>query len=449
MTSSQTRRVVCTGVGMVSPLAVGAINSWQALVDSKSGLRQILPEHSYDGAKSKVAGYVPEEDLNGQLNRPEHSYMLKNSKQLSRATSFAMLAAHEALEDAKLLDRMGQLHEMFRLETGVSVGQGMVDFQDIHDNASQIIGPNRTPNGYRKMSPFFMTRALMNMSAGNISIRYKAQGPNHCVSTACATGAHSIGDAFSFIKSNKSNIMICGSTEASINSTAMAGFERLKALCTRYNDTPASSSRPFDKARAGFVMGEGAGVVILEELSHAKARGLSDVQIYAEILGYGTSSDAHHLTAPLPDGGGAKLSMKAALKEAGLTTSSVSCVNAHATSTPLGDDIEAYAIDVLYNSDGSNTDLNSKIHVSSAKGAIGHLLGAAGSVETIFAILACKHSIIPHTLNLSEPSFSGSSRLNLVRQNPFNWNQDKRVLLKNSFGFGGTNATLLIKNFIN
>lgn len=433
---------------MVSPLSIGARRSWDALLESRSGVTAILPEHSFEGANSKVAAYVPEEYLRHELNKPEHIYMLRNSKQLSRATSFAMLAAHEALDDARLLNEVGQLHEEFRLQTGVAIGQGMVDFQDIYNNACQILDQKKQPNGYRKMSPFFMTRALINMSAGNISIRYKIQGPNHCVSTACATGAHSVGDAFSFIKSNKSNVMICGSTEASINSIAMAGFERLRALCCAYNLEPHNASRPFDRDRSGFVMGEGAGILVLEELEHAKARGLKEDQIYAEILGYGTSSDAHHLTAPSPDGGGARLSMKAALREAGIPASVVSHVNAHATSTPLGDDIEANAIEELLHPSEVKVEDNSSVSVSSAKGAIGHLLGAAGSVETIFAILACKHSVIPHTLNLTNPLATPRNSLNMVCRCPFIWNNQERILIKNSFGFGGTNASLVIRNLL-
>lgn len=447
---SKTRRVVCTGVGMVSPLGIGAQKSWTHLLASKSGVQRLKVEHSYEGCQSRLAAYVPENDLQGCLDSPDQAYLTKYSKQLSRATIFAMISAHEALKDAKLLDlSTDQLIECYRYNCGVAIGQGMVDFEDIHRNANLI--SDKSKSGYRKISPFFMTRALINMSAGNVSIRYKLNGPNHCVSTACATGAHSIGDAFNFIKYGKANIMVCGSTEAAINSLAMAGFERLKALCTKYNDKPQAASRPFDKDRCGFIMGEGAGILILEELKHAKARGLGENEIYGEILGYGTSADAHHLTAPLPDGGGAKMCMQASLKDANLQPSSIGHVNAHATSTPLGDDIECNAIEEIFYSSEDKVETehqHSELTVTSCKASIGHLLGAAGSVESIFAILSCKDALQPHCLNLERPLSTPKNLIRFIQQGgPVNWNCDRRVLIKNSFGFGGTNASLVISNY--
>lgn len=449
---SKTRRVVCTGVGMVSPLGIGAQKSWTQLLAAKSGLQKLKPEHSFEGCQSRVAAYVPDSDLRACLESPNQTYLTKNSKQLSRSTTFAMIAAHEALEDAKLLDEStNQLKDSFRTNCGVAIGQGMVDFEDIYKNANLISGNNTA--GYRKISPFFMTRALVNMSAGNVSIRYKLNGPNHCVSTACATGAHSIGDAYNFIKYGKVDIMVCGSTEAAINSLAIAGFERLRALCTKYNENPQAASRPFDQDRSGFVMGEGSGIMVIEELEHAKARGHNKNTIYGEILGYGTSADAHHLTAPLPDGGGAKMCMKASLKDANLDCQSISHINAHATSTPLGDDIECNAIEEIFYSDNNtaeNGHQSQGLTVTSCKASIGHLLGGAGSVESIFAILSCKEALLPHCLNLERPLSTPKNLIQFIKQGrPSDWNFDRRVLLKNSFGFGGTNASLVISNYNN
>lgn len=435
---------------MLSPLGLGARASWSALLDSKAGVVKLRDEHSFEGCQSRVAAYVAEEGIKSELESSKHSYMVKNARQLSRATTFAMLAAHEALEDAKMLDDSSlKIKDQYQDECGVAIGQGMVDFQDIYENASLLLNPSASKqNGFRKLSPFFITRALINMSAGNVSIRYNARGPNHCVSTACASGAHSIGDAFNFIRYGRANVMICGSTEASINSLAMAGFERLRALATKYNDLPEAASRPFDRDRCGFVMGEGAGIVILEELNHAKKRGIEDDNIYCELLGYGTSSDAHHLTAPLPDGGGAKNCMKSALADAKLDPTAVTHVNAHATSTPLGDDIEYNAIEeVFYPSEhGCNGDRD--LSVTSSKGSLGHLLGGAGSVESVFAILSCHNAILPPCKNLGEPLMSPRNLLKLIRGGPQKWDCDRRVLVKNSFGFGGTNASLVISNYI-
>lgn len=426
---------------MVSPLGVTAKQSWSALLGSRSGLRKLKSEHTFEGGNSRVAAYIHEEDFNSLLQDSKHSYIQKNSKQLPRATQYAMLATHEALEDANLLNFEGELDQKLRPVCGVAIGQGMVDFEDIFQN-SQLI--KETRNGFRKMSPYFMTRALINMSAGNISIRYKMQGPNHCVSTACATGAHSIGDAMDFIKNRRANLMVCGSTEASINNIALAGFERLRALNTKSNDDPERASRPFDLNRAGFVMGEGAGVLVLEELEHAKARGIKDEQIYCEILGYGLSSDAHHLTAPLPDGDGAKRCMRAALDDAQLDICDISHINAHATSTPLGDDIECNAIEDLF----YNGDRREELTVTSCKGSIGHLLGGAGSVETIFAVLSCRNAVQPPSLNLNQPLATPRNLLQFVNLQPRQWNSNRRVLLKNSFGFGGTNASLILSNYV-
>lgn len=440
------RKVVCTGIGVVSPLGLGARKAWSALLNSESGIVKLKDEHSFEGCQSRVAAYVSDEELKNKLQNPKHSYMIKNVKQLSRATTFAMLAAHEALENAQLLDNTGLLKQQYRPRCGVAIGQGMVDFQDIYENGNLIFNPETKKSGYRRMSPFFMTRALMNMSAGNVSIRYKLNGPNHCVSTACATGAHSIGDAFRFIKNGQADIMVCGSTEASINSIAMAGFERLRALSTKFNDNPREASRPFDGNRCGFVMGEGAGILILEESNHAIGRGLEEENFLCDILGYGISSDGHHLTAPSPDGLGASSCMKSALDDAKVDLSSVSHVNAHATSTPLGDDIECNAIeDLFYSKEARGYD---ELTVTSCKGSIGHLLGGAGSVESIFAILSCRNALIPHCLNLENPLSTPRKLIKIIQNSPQKWDREDRIVVKNSFGFGGTNASLVMSNLV-
>lgn len=444
------KRVVCTGIGMVSPLAVGARKSWVTLLDSRSGVVKLKDEHTFEGCQARLAAYVPQDELQQSISDPKHDYMIRNAKQLSRATTFAMLAAHEALEDANLLDSSNHLEQVFRARCGTAIGQGMVDFQDIYDNGSLIIDKTNKKGGFRKMSPYFLTRALINMSAGNVSIRYKLKGPNHCVSTACTSGAHSLGDAYSLIRNSRADIMVCGSTEASINSIAVAGFERLRALCIKYNDSPIQGSRPFDDSRCGFVMGEGAGIVVLEDLDHARARGVRDHDIYCELLGYGMSSDAFHLTAPQQDGDGAKMSMFSAMENASLGTSTISHINAHATSTPLGDDIECNAIeDLFYSGDDVDSRNKNKLTVTSCKAAIGHLLGGAGSVESIFAMLSCRDAIIPHCLNLDNPLKTPKGSIDFVRNKPRKWELDRRILIKNSFGFGGTNASLVISNYLN
>lgn len=442
-TSRTLKRVVCTGVGLVTPLGMGVQKSWNALLNSESGLSSIKSEHSFEEARCKVAAYVPKNDFDTMLSQDQHEYMTKHSKQLSLPTIYAMIATHEALSDADLLDQDNQLKDEFRTSCGVAIGQGMVDFDDVHQNAKLVSDNTR---GFRKMSPFFMTRALINMSAGNVSIRYKIRGPNHCVSTACATGAHAIGDAFNFIRLGMAERMVCGSTEASINAIALAGFERLKALSTKFNDKPSEASRPFDANRAGFIMGEGAGVLILEDLQAALTRGVDPSHIYGEILGYACSADAHHLTAPLPDGGGARMCMESALRDANLRPIDITHVNAHATSTPLGDDIECHAIGHVLCSD--ELERQDPVLITSCKGSIGHLLGGAGSVEAIYALLSCKDSKIPQTLNLEQPIDAGNRLIKFVTKEPHEWLRDRRVLIKNSFGFGGTNASLVLSNFM-
>lgn len=319
--------------------------------------------------------------------------------------------------------------------TGVAVGMGMIDLNSVCDTFEAL-----TTGGYNRVSPHFVPRILANMAAGHISIKYGFRGPNHSVSTACATGAHAIGDSMRLIRDSQADVMVCGATEACISPLSIAGFCRLRALNTNFNDNPEKASRPFDSDRNGFVMGEGAGILVLEELEHAKKR---NANILAEIRGYGLSGDASHITSPHPEGKGALLAMTNALRDAQLNPMEINYVNAHATSTPIGDAIEANAIQQLFGEHTKN------VYVSSTKGHHGHLLGAAGSLEAIFTILACNEAKIPHTLNLETIS-DNLQFINFVRNNPVDWknnNSEKRVALKNAFGFGGTNASLCISQF--
>lgn len=412
------RRVVVTGLGVVSPLGTGTKLAWKNLLNGHCGI-VALHDEEYSKLPSRIAGVIPVE----QGTEIAKALSKSNLKLMAPATCIALTATSEALKDANWLPESDEDREA----TGVTLGMGMIDLKDVCDTNSAL------KLGYNKVSPFFVPRILPNMAAGHISIKYGFRGPNHAVSTACATGAHSIGDAFRFIRNGDSEVMVSGGAEACISPLAIAGFCRLRALSTSFNDEPEKASRPFDKLRDGFVMGEGAAVLVLEEYEHALRR---NAKMYAEILGYGLSGDAAHITTPREDGSGAILSMNRALQDGGVEPNEISYVNAHATSTPVGDGIESTAIRRLFKENIKD------IMVSSTKGAHGHLLGAAGNLEAVFTVLACHHGIVPPTLNLDEPI----DDLNYVAKLPQEWVKERRVALKNSFGFGGTNATLCISN---
>ncbi|KAK5644767.1 hypothetical protein RI129_006067 [Pyrocoelia pectoralis] len=416
------RRVVVTGIGVLSPVGNNLKESWANIVSGKCGISK-LEGPLYDKLPSRVAGTIKS---NGSTFDCSKHFSKSELKSMSRATAYGLLAAKEAIDDAKLTT----LTDEEKLSTGVAVGMGMVDLTDI------CLTNDALNKSYNQVSPFFVPRILANMTSGHISIKYGFRGPNHSVSTACATGAHAIGDSFRFICNADADVMICGGTEACISPLSVAGFCRLRALSTSFNDTPSKASRPFDTKRDGFVIGEGSAILVLEELEHALSR---NVHIYAEILGYGLSGDASHLTAPHTDGSGAILAMRRAIKGAGLLPSDITYVNAHATSTPLGDAIEAKAINSVFESHVSD------IAVSSTKGAHGHLLGAAGNLEAVFTIKAVEEGLLPPTINFESAE---DLNLNIVPNEHQKWISNKRrVALKNAFGFGGTNACLCIAEF--
>ena len=416
------RRVVVTGLGLVTPLGCGVDATWNRLIAGESGLRAI---QSFDVSDitTKIAGQVPLGDKASGLFNPADWVDTKDVKKMDQFIIFAMAAAIQAVEDSGWMPEA----EEDRDRTGVMIGSGIGGLPSIAEGAMTI-----HEKGPRRLSPFFIPAALINLASGHVSIKYGFRGPNHAVVTACSTGAHAIGDAARLIQWEDADVMVAGGTEAAVCRLGLAGFAAARAMSTNFNDTPEKGSRPWDKDRDGFVMGEGAGVVVLEELEHAKKRG---AKIYGEIIGYGMSGDAYHLTAPTPDGNGAFRAMSAALKRAGIASDQIGYVNAHGTSTPLGDEIELGAVKRLFG-DHATT----KLSMSSTKSAIGHLLGAAGSVEAIFSLLAIKHGILPPTLNLDNPS-PGCEVVDLVPHKA----KEKKLdyALSNSFGFGGTNAALI------
>ncbi|TXH33487.1 MAG: beta-ketoacyl-[acyl-carrier-protein] synthase II [Rhodospirillaceae bacterium] len=414
------RRVVVTGMGIVSPLGVGVDHVWKRLLNAESGISGVQSCDVSD-LPCKIAGQVPLGDTaSGKFNADDF-VSPKDQKKMDPFIIMAMGAAEEAVKDAGWLAETEEAQN----RTGVIIGSGIGGLQGIYE-ASLILAEK----GPRRISPFFIPSCLINLASGHVSIKYGFKGPNHSVVTACSTGSHAIGDAARMIAFDDADVMIAGGAESTICRIGIAGFAAARALSTGYNDTPTEASRPWDKGRDGFVMGEGAGVVVLEEYEHAKKRG---AKIYAELVGYGLSGDAYHITAPTEDGNGAYRAMQAALKRAKMNVEDIDYINAHGTSTPLGDEIELGAVKRLFGEQAY------KLTMSSTKSAIGHLLGAAGAVETIFSILALRDQVAPPTLNLSDPSDGCDIDLapKQAKQRPI------RAALSNSFGFGGTNASLI------
>lgn len=415
------RRVVVTGLGMVSPLGSSVEHSWAQLLASKNAARRI-DAFEVDDLPSKIANSVPRGDGTDGTFSPDLVLEPKEQRKIGDYILYGIAAADEALEDAGWHPESAEDQNA----TGVLIGSGIGGIDGIAQNA--IILKERGP---RRVSPFFIPGNIINLVSGQVSIRHQLKGPNHAVVTACSTGAHAIGDASRLIMFGDADVMVAGGAESPIDRLSLAGFAACKALSTKYNDTPQIASRPYDRDRDGFVIGEGAGVVVLEELEHAKARG---AKIYAEIIGYGLSGDAFHITAPAPDGDGAYRCMTMALKRAELTPADVDYINAHGTST-MADTIELAAVERLMGSD------RGQVSMSSTKSSIGHLLGAAGAVEAIFSILAIRDQIVPATLNLDNPDAETS--IDLVPNTPRKRKVD--VALSNSFGFGGTNASVVFR----
>jgi len=418
------RRVVVTGLGLVTPLASGVDATWSALLAGKSGARRIT-EFEVSDIPCQIACFVPRGDgSNGSFNADQWMEP-KEQRKVDDFIVYAVAAADQALADAGWAPKTAEDQE----RTGVLIGSGIGGLNGIAETSIVL-----KEKGPRRVSPFFIPGRLINLASGQVSIKHGLKGPNHAVVTACSTGAHAIGDASRLIAFGDADVMVAGGAESPICRIAMAGFAACKALSTHFNDTPEKGSRPYDKDRDGFVMGEGAGIVVLESLEHAKARG---ARIYAEVIGYGMSGDAYHITAPAEDGDGAYRCMRAALKRAGIDASDIDYVNAHGTSTPMGDEIELGAVERLFSNSAST------LSMSSTKSAIGHLLGAAGSVEAIFSVLAMRDNIAPPTLNLDNPSVE--TAIDLVPYKP----REKRIdtVLSNSFGFGGTNASLILRRY--
>lgn len=419
--SSSMRRVVITGLGLVTPLACGVEDSWSRLLAGQSGARPIT-KFKVDDLPARIACSVLRGDgTNGTFN-PDQWLDPKEQRRVDDFIMFGLAAAQQAVTDSGWEPKT----EEDRERTGVLIGSGIGGLEGI-EQASILVHEK----GPRKLSPFFIPGRLINLISGYASIRFGYKGPNHAVVTACATGAHAIGDAARLIMFDDADVMLAGGAEAAICRIGFAGFAACRALSTGFNDTPERASRPYDKDRDGFVMGEGAGVVMLEEYEHAKARG---AKIYAEVSGYGLSGDAHHITAPAEDGNGGYRAMQMALKRAELTPSDIDYVNAHGTSTPLGDEIELGAVERLFGN------ASAKMSMSSTKSSIGHLLGAAGAVEAIFCTLAIRDQIVPPTINLDNPSVE--TKLDLVPHKAKK--REVKAALSNSFGFGGTNASLIL-----
>jgi 3-oxoacyl-[acyl-carrier-protein] synthase II len=423
------RRVVVTGIGMVTPLAWGAEKTWAALLAGKSGAGRISAFDVTDYA-CQVACEVPRvdgrggggADIDGSFD-PDQVMSPREQRRIDDFILYAMAAADEAVKDANWTPE----DEAERRRTGVIIGSGIGGLATIAETAIEL-----HEKGPRRVSPFFIPSALINLASGQVSIRYGFKGPNHAVVTACATGAHAVGDASRLIMYGDADVMVAGGAEAAVCPLGIAGFIACRAMSTHFNDTPERASRPYDKDRDGFVMGEGAGALVLEELEHARARG---AKIYAEVVGYGLAGDAYHITAPADDGDGGYRAMEAAIGHAGIDPADIDYINAHGTSTPLGDEIELGAVERLLGQAAGKTAM------SSTKSSIGHLLGAAGAVEAAFTVLALRDQIAPPTINLDNPSVD--TPLDLVPNKAKPMKID--IALSNSFGFGGTNASVLFK----
>lgn len=415
------RRVVVTGMGLVTPLGCGVKTTWDRLVAGQSGISGIQ-HFDVSDLPAKIAGQVPEGPASEGKFTADEWVSTKDQRKMDRFIVYAMAAADQAVADSGLAPDTDEARE----RVGVMIGSGIGGLESIYNGSITL-----KEQGPRRITPFFIPAALINLASGHVSIKYGFRGPNHAPVTACSTGAHAIGDAARLIMYGDADVMVAGGAEAAVSRIGIAGFAAARALSTGYNDTPEKASRPWDEGRDGFVMGEGAGVVVLEEYEHAKKRGAT---IHAELVGYGMSGDAHHITAPADDGNGGFRSMRNALRNAGLTPEDIDYVNAHGTSTPLGDEIELGAVKRLFGEAAKS------VSMSSTKSAIGHLLGAAGSVEAIFCIQAMRHGLLPPTLNLDNPSASCVG-IDLV---PHKAKEKKvRAALSNSFGFGGTNASLI------
>jgi 3-oxoacyl-[acyl-carrier-protein] synthase II len=416
------RRVVITGLGLVTPLGCGVETTWSRLLQGESGARRVT-EFEVSDIPCQIASFVPRGDgSNGTFN-PDQWMEPKEQRKVDDFIIYAVAAADQALADSGYKPATRDQQE----RTGVLIGSGIGGLSGIADTSILL-----KEKGPRRVSPFFIPGRLINLASGYVSIKHGLRGPNHAVVTACSTGAHAIGDAARLVALGDADVMVAGGAESPICRIALAGFAACRALSTGFNDTPTKASRPYDKDRDGFVMGEGAGIVVLEDYEHAKARG---ARIYAEVVGYGMSGDAFHITAPAADGDGAFRCMRAALNRAGIDASEIDYVNAHGTSTPMGDEIELGAVERLFGNSAG------KLAMSSTKSAIGHLLGAAGAVEAIFSVLAMRDNVAPPTLNLDNPSVE--TPIDLVPHKAKQRQID--TVLSNSFGFGGTNASVVMR----
>ena len=418
------RRVVISGLGLVSPLGCGVEHTWKRIVAGENGARRVT-EFDVSDITCQIACTIPRGEYADGGYNPDEWMEPKEQRKVDDFIIFAMAAATQALDDA---DWHPESYDD-QAATGVLIGSGIGGLQGIEKTSLLL-----AEKGPKRISPFFIPGRLINLASGYVSIKHGLKGPNHSVVTACSTGAHAVGDASRLIALGDADVMVAGGAESPVCRLSLAGFAACRALSTHFNDEPQRGSRPYDRDRDGFVMGEGAGVLVLEELEHAKARG---AKIYGEVIGYGLSGDAYHITAPAEDGDGAYRCMKAAIKRAGIEPGDIDYINAHGTSTPMGDEIELAAVERLFG-DASDT-----LSMSSTKSAIGHLLGAAGAAEAIFSLLSIRDNIAPPTLNLDNPSVE--TRIDLVpheaRQKEIN------TVLSNSFGFGGTNASLILRRY--